>query len=640
MLRKGFLLVCFLGTLCSKALFAAPGDTTWVTLFDNVELNHYGNYPISATLPDGTTKYQKIRMHYILGRRACPGEQYCGSWDYTTKVYVLPDANTNLELMRVITPYATDWNVNRKHTYTTDVTDYYPVLKNTQDFRFVYEGYSWGFTVSVKLEFIEGNPPRDVLDISPLYDGYFTYGHPTQSIETQLIAKDFNVQPGVVSANVINTISGHGMDPLQNCAEFCSKYYDLKVNNSAVERIQVWKDDCGHNALAAQTGTWVFDRAGWCPGEQVYPINHTIATTQLSSQTIKLDMDFQPYNANTTNNLGGYAISSHLFQYGAYNYSKDLAIEKIIAPSNDENEVNRNAICGRPIVLLKNNGQTAITSAKLKYHLQGSSSPFFATWNGNLAFNQLVEFELDQSARAFLGNESNVFIVEIVEVNGTPGDDNSHNNRLTSKFTHVEEWFNGMRIDFRTNKATDANTGFNETTWKIVDPEGNVVKERKNLANDTRYIDTLNLPQGCYTFIVSDSGCDGISWWYYPNYPVNPGNGTLRLMKHTNGTLKNINGDFGCEMRIGFTVGQLLSVNNLSGELEKAILQPNPAKEMIQVLFAKPTQGLLTVSDVSGRLVKSMLVDGDHQTIGLEDLQNGVYLISVNGSFVGRFVKQ
>lgn len=85
------IVIYFLLTIAiAPELFANPGDTTWVTIYNLRKITQWGNYDTSAVLPTGKT-YRKIRLHYILGRYACPsGTQYCGSWDYTTQVYVKP----------------------------------------------------------------------------------------------------------------------------------------------------------------------------------------------------------------------------------------------------------------------------------------------------------------------------------------------------------------------------------------------------------------------------------------------------------------------------------------------------------------------------------------------------------------------
>ena len=59
--------------------------------------------------------------------------------------------------------------------------------------------------------------------------------------------------------------SGHGQ-----AGEFTPNIsYTAKVNGNLVGGNPIWKDDCGFNAIWPQGGTWIFDRANWCPGEAV-----------------------------------------------------------------------------------------------------------------------------------------------------------------------------------------------------------------------------------------------------------------------------------------------------------------------------------------------------------------------------------
>ena len=34
---------------------------------------------------------------------------------------------------------------------------------------------------------------------------------------------------------------------------------------------KIWRDDCYKNPTPGQYGTWRYSRAGWCPGDIVYP---------------------------------------------------------------------------------------------------------------------------------------------------------------------------------------------------------------------------------------------------------------------------------------------------------------------------------------------------------------------------------
>lgn len=625
--KMALLLVCL---LFMKNVSAAPGDTTWVTSFENLDINHYGNFDISAQFPTNKT-YRKIRMHYILGRKSCPaGEQYCGSWDYTTSVVAMPANKDSVELTRIITPYATNWPTTRKHDYIVDVTDYAILLNGNLDLRYIYEGYSWGFTLTLKFEMIEGTPPRNVLEIKNVYDDYYTYGSNTNPIENKLTAKSFTLPANAIKAEIKNVISGHGMDN-DGCAEFCSKYYQQKINGTLLEQKQLWKNDCGMNNIYPQTGTWLFDRANWCPGEAVYPFVHTLPNSITGGSTFTADIDMEPYIGGNQSNLGGFNIASQLFVFGANLRQVDASIEAIISPSDDPNYARLNTTCSQPIIRVKNNGATAITSIKFAYTLRNSGIVLNHTWTGNLAFNKEEVIEFPSDFGIFALNQSNRFDVSIVKVNGTAGDEDLTNNDYTTLFKHVAMYPNNFKIEFKTNQA---GSNISETSWKIYDVNGNVVRSRENCAKGTTYMDTINLPAGCYTFVMKDGNCDGISWWYYPNYPVNPGNGSLRFVKPVgSASIKSVNGDFGCEYRESFTIDAPLSMDDVEGALPIEIY-PNPANDQIRVQFPMTLSALsYQLLDASGKVIRTVndAAKGvDNINISVNDLQAGIYFIAWN----------
>jgi hypothetical protein len=359
-MKKTFFMLLLAVTLIPET-FSNPGDTTWVTIYNLRKITQYGNYDTSAVLPTGKT-FRKIRLHYILGRYACPGgTQYCGSWDYTTQVYAKPANADTVEIARIITPYATDWlTANRTHDFVVDVTDYSSILNGNLDFRYKYDSYSWGFTLTLKLEMIEGTPPMNALSVKNIYDGYYSYGNTSAPIENYLIEKEYQYNTPATKAFIKNTISGHGSDD-NGCGEFCSKYYDLKINGSAVSQKQLWKSDCGLNDISPQTGTWLYERANWCPGQIVYPINHDISSITSASSNFSVNIDMEPYTSPTQSNTGGYNIVSQLISYSAPNFNTDVSIEDIISPTNDPNYARSNNSCVNPKIKIKNTGTDPIT---------------------------------------------------------------------------------------------------------------------------------------------------------------------------------------------------------------------------------------------------------------------------------------
>ncbi len=619
-----------LAALLASDLSANPGDTTWVTIYNLRKITQYGNYDTSAVLPTGKT-YRKIRLHYILGRYACPsGSQYCGSWDYTTHVYARPAGADSVEIARVITPYATDWLAqNRKHDYIVDVTDYASILKGNLAFRYAYDGYSWGFTLTLKMEMIEGTPTMNALSAKNIYDGYYAYGKTADPIESHLTAKPFQYSNPVAKVFVKNLISGHGSDDT-GCSEFCSKYYDLKINGTAISQKQLWRSDCGKNDVYPQTGTWVYERANWCPGNVVNPITHDISSNTSAGSTFSVDIDMEPYTApNQGNASAGFGVNSQLISCSAPNYNLDVSLEDIISPSNDPNYFRSNNICSNPKVKIKNTGTATVNSVLFDYKLVGGQT-YNYTWNGTLNFLEEAIVDLGPSIAMFNGNESNQFQVSINKVNGS-ADQDSYNNTYNSTFTDVRSYPMPMVVYFSTNSSSSTvNPGYNESSWQILNDAGVVVASRMNNLNNKIFRDTINLPVGCYTFISNDDGCDGISWWANSA----GGTGTLRFSSNTTPqSYKTFNGDFGCQIMERFTVGYVLGVKETAKAVNTFQSFPNPASSLVNLLFdVSDYQDVsYTITDVSGKEVqagKFVNVSSTIYPINTTELGGGMYFVT------------
>ena len=639
---KKTLLLLILSGLLAADLSASPGDTTWVTIYNLRKITQYGDIDTSAVLPTGKT-FRKIRLHYILGRYACPaGTQYCGSWDYTTEVYVKPAGADTVEIARVITPYATDWLAsNRSNDYVVDVTDYASVLKGNLDFRYRYEGYSWGFTLTLKLEMIEGTPPMHALAVKNVYNGYFAYGKTADPIENHLIAKPFQYTNPASKAYLKNIISGHGSDD-NYCSEFCNNYYNLKINNSQVSQKQLWRNDCGKNDIFPQTGTWVYERANWCPGNIVTPLVHDLSSLTTAGSTFSVDMDMEPYTSpNQSNASAGFNIVSQLITYSAPNYELDVSLEDIIAPSNNPNYARSNNVCSNPKVKIKNTGNTPVTSVVFNYKLKGGNT-YSYTWTGNLNFLEETIVDFGPNGSMFNFNNSNEFQVSVSTVNGNT-DQNSFNNTYSSTFVDVRSYTSPFVVYFSTNtSASTTNPGFNESSWKILDETGTVVASRLNNLNSKIFKDTVSLPSGCYTFIANDDGCDGISWWANPS----AGNGVLRFTSVASPAVyKTFNGDFGCQITERFTVGYLLGVKDVPKTVNTFQVYPNPASDQVNLLFdVSDYQDVkYSITDVSGKEIQTGTFDrvsSTIYTINTSALVNGMYFVTCRFSKGDTIIKK
>lgn len=618
-------LLCF--TLTD--LQANPGDTTWVTVWNKRWLDHYGAYDTTATFPTGK-QFRKIRLHYILGRYACPGSpQYCGSWDYTTQIFARHAGMDSVEVARVITPYATDWLTKGiTHDYIVEVTDYAKALDGQTGLRFHYSGYSWGFTITLKIEFIEGVPPMDVQNVRNIYKGYFPYGNGNNPIENYLTAKTFSYNMFTGYALVKNFVSGHGADG-GNCAEFCSKYYQLKLNGTMLSQKQLWRTDCGLNQVYPQTGTWIYDRANWCPGAVVWPIYHDITANTTANQNFTVDVDMQPYSMQ--NPSAGYEWSSQLVEYAKPNHTLDVSLEDVITPNTDLNYVRNNPACNNPKVLIKNTGTSTVTSVEMQYGYPGGTMMTF-TWTGSLNFLDTTTVLMPPSNQVMNNTVTAAWQVSITAVNGV-ADQNKFNDVYNVSVAPVVAYPDTMVVKFYTNKSQIAG-GYNESNWQIVDDFNSVVYSRTQNSITTLYIDTIVLYPGCYRFQISDDGCDGLSWWANSA----GGSGSCKFEKRTGGNIYSFPVDIGCGFEKSFIVKARVKDPDTTAVAGRALLNsvevfPNPAaaEAWLKIDLELPQSLKFTISDVTGKTVQSQQYDkiqNLYQRIDLSSLPGGVYIVS------------
>jgi hypothetical protein len=628
----------FILVIAACDLIANPGDTTWVTVFNQRKLTAYGNVDTTASFPVNK-RHRKIRLHYIIGTYVCPGNpQYCGEWDYTAPVFALPPAKDSVEIARVITPYSKSWiQTGKQHDYVIDVTDYSSVLTGTTGIRYRFEGYSWGFHITLKFEMIEGIPPMDAISVDNIYTGYFTYGSSTNPIENKLV-------PTVLTyttprAFIKNTVTGHGADAT-GCSEFCNKYYQLLIDNNQLSQNQLWRTDCTVNQEFPQDGTWLFSRGNWCPGAVVNPIYHDLWGATVPNTSFTADINMQPYT--TGNPSGGYNFQTQLVSYSAPNHLTDASIEVIVSPTFDHDFRRDNPACINPRIKLKNVGENALNSVVFEYGLTGLV-PSTYTWVGTLNFLSETEVEFPPSATVMSQTTSLPFFVRILDVNASGQDENSYNDIYRSMSRPVSVYTGTFVIKTQTNGGTNSATGKNQTSWTLYDETGAIVAQRTLMNNNTTYSDNVNLSTGCYKFVVEDAACDGFSWWYYQYYTQNPGNGSLRFTNPVNfSIIYDVNGDMGCGLTKYFYVGEAPPPPppDALEEWTKSAsvgVYPNPATNEAFLYLTLPNLVSMRyeVTDVTGRMLFTKdlgAVTEATERIDLSNMANGVYLVRVIGN--------
>lgn len=558
-------LIAFFLLLCG-VLSAAPGDTTVVNVHNATHMSWYGNYDAWGVFPPVGTSWRKILMHYKL---SCPSTG-CSDWDYTTQIFASADSTQFWELGRMITPYGGSYSLSWNNTITYDVTDFAPILHDSLLLRAFYSGWSDGFAVTLRFEFIEGIPPRNVTSITNMWNGNFSYGVSGDPIEGHVNYKPIVKDPGAVAARLRFTPTGHGADGT-NCAEFCSKWYQVKTSGTTLHTQSIWKNDCGMNPLFPQAGTWIYDRANWCPGDVGYTFLHDV-TSAMGADSVRLDVDFEPYTMVGTSSTPIYTVESQLVQYGPINHTLDVEITEIVSPNNRSRWFRDNPTCDKPQVRLQNSGSTNLSSFMIYYGVEGGTMNAY-NWTGTLNFGQEILVSLPSMSFSAASDPDN-FIVYVDSPNGMT-DEYHLNDTMRSTFNKVEILPNKFEIYWKTNNRPS------ETSWKIYNSSGTIVKQSSPfLTAATTYRDTTILGPGCYTFHMIDSDKDGL--YFFNN---SDGTGWLRFQQ-ANGTstlIKQVPNDFGTAVWYRFEITTALDVKPALLYENFMDVYPNPARDLLNL---------------------------------------------------------
>ncbi|MGD1844736.1 MAG: T9SS type A sorting domain-containing protein [Salibacteraceae bacterium] len=519
---------------------------------------------------------------------------------------------SKVEILSFVTPYGINLDLGMEgKTYAFDVTDFGPVLKGTK--RFTMErGGQFQEEMDIKFMYITGTPPRDVLDIQQIWR--------VDSRNYTSIINDDSFEPRDVPTRadgkhfkVRSIITGHGQE-----GEFIPQqhYIDIYGGNDEYVR-QVWTE-CSENPVYPQGGTWIYDRAGWCPGFPSDVAEYEITSMVTPGQTVNID--YGMYSATGTSR---YIVNNQLVTYGDINHNLDAAIDDIIAPSKNVFHARLNPICDNAVVRIKNTGATVLTSAEIVYGVEGRD-PQTVNWQGNLSFMETSEVHLPMNHEFNWNGSSATFTVRIQKPNGG-ADEYAQNDALSTTYEIPPTYPGEVVLWFSTNNAAS------ESSYSVRNAvTGQVLYNRAGMMNSTLYRDTMSLPYGCYTLEVFDSDQDGIDF-----FANNDGTGSIRLRENGGPILENFDGDYGAGFKHNFTVGYTVDVPELNTEAVFKVF-PNPSRGIFNFEIDGFDNQLLTLEVYSalGQLVhQKNVANPGHlmvETLHLEGLPAGVYIVKLN----------
>ncbi len=514
------------------------------------------------------------------------------------------------EIMSFVTPYGIGLNMGPDgKTWLFDVTDFLPVLQGSK--RMTMErGGQHQEDMDIKFHFVVGTPARDVVDIQSLWRTE-SRGYTSIVNDQYFPPRDVTMNPNAEAYKVRTAITGHGQE-----GEFIPREHFVDLDGGANEfQWSVWTE-CSENPIYPQGGTWIYDRAGWCPGAPT-DLNEFDITSMVSPGAVHT-FDYGMTGAAGTSN---YIVNNQLVSYGAPNHTLDASIVDIKNPSNYVEYFRTNGICQEPTVVLRNTGSTTLTEATIEYWVNGSASPQSYTWNGSLGFLDEIEVVLPTPSALWndlSGTGTNKFYARVTNPNGG-SDEYAFNDQYVTEFEVPEVVPSNMWIEFRTNNAAQ------ESSYELLDDAGNVLLFRNGMTNATTYRDTFELGYGCYQFNVYDSGDDGIDFW-----ANNDGTGFVRFRQVGAGVVKTFEGDFGGTIVYNFTVDYPLSYEEFN-DTYAVELYPNPANDKFTLAAGSISEAEVQLINQMGQEIEApMTTSLDEITFDASELPSGIYLVKLN----------
>ncbi len=601
------LVIC--SVLFSNTLFAREGDTTIVNFYTKYDVQQYlgPQWHKSFKEIDPKKKYKKAILKIDLG---CASYGCC-AWDYTfrgyfgkkkagidsailtsdsPKTYRYYPNSENWEVARLITPYSSymrlgtnGYNSNWSHPYTFDVTDFLPLLKDSICFAAHTGGWDnkgkFGFSISVNLILIEGKAEAIPIKVEKIYEDGYVYKSKNE-FDSITKSHKFFVNKENPFVKFKSIISGHDAQ-----GEFTPIDYYIKLNGVEIFKKRLWKENCDKTYIQPQSGTWIFSRTNWCPGEKIIEEEIDLSPFLKKNDSNEVDISFgyfppktdSPYHAN-------YVIAGYLIYYESI-IMNDVALDAIIAPNSDPNFKIDNAICLNPKIRIKNIGQKAAKELYIDYWVDAKNKQTYI-WRGEIKNSEIKEIELPQMSWKGTDTKSPIFYCSIQK---NQYNSSFWNDLLASKFNLVDQLpSEKIILEFKSSSGEQKN----KNKIKLVNASNQVVFEKEYFGDSKTYLDTIQVPKNCYKLTLIDSNSeyecgDGLSFWFSNHKPISKdsfgyGNtpGSFRILNAKDQSeLKKFNPDFGGLIMYQFSTHSLFD-ENLNEIKNKYILQNQALKKI------------------------------------------------------------
>lgn len=548
MRRNGFIGKILTLSLLFSGVISAQ-DTVKVIFYQDSNIQQFRGvewHRIAQKIPRGN--YSKAILQIDLG---C-ATYGCCAWDYTYRGFfsekISDSSFKDIEVARLITPYSSFMRKGRYgydstwvHPYVYDVTDYLPLLRGDS---LIYSASTggwddkgkFGFKHTVTLYLIKGDTLPNPVRVIPAFQNNYRYNDSSQ-MDSVIQPFKFRLRKGENYAKLRTIITGHDQE-----GEFSPIQFYVKLNGKQIYQKRLWKTDCDKNPIQPQSGTWIFSRTNWCPGEKVNEIEVHLPDL-MSYEDNEVEIVFGKIQTESKKINALYSVESHIITY-EYKDSFDVALVDIISPSGNPNYRMYNPTCSKLQLLVKNEGTEMVDKIIVKGE-DNQSLDFRYNFDTKLMPYQSEIFTIP------LDSKTNYYKLTLEKNNqnrNTKNDIKVSNGLTTNSWRTKSYIFEIATTNDSSNNVLVLRNGNEDTILK---------KDYFN--NKTTYRDTIQLVPNCYHLELFDYDknyeCgDGLSFWY-----------SSRVMKKTSGIfkiydtntgklLKVFNPDFGGKINYEFRV--------------------------------------------------------------------------------------
>ena len=269
-----------------------------------------------------------------------------------------------------------------------------------------------------------------------------------------------------------------------------------------------------------------------------------------------------------------------------------------------------------PSVLLRNNGNEDLTSLTIHYQANEGSPDTF-DWIGTLAF--LEEETVELPLIYFTPAEENNLKIYSENPNGNP-DQYPLNDTIFHLIPEADITPSLVTLFFRCDNNPE------ETTWKLLDSEGNVVYEGGPYSTSGHtFTEEFELDDlSCYQFYVYDGGGNGLN---------SPGFFAL-FHGSTNYILQGM-GDFGAVIGTDFSTDNSTGLDDIAMNADVEVY-PNPFSDYTNIAFTTRKVSHIRVNMYN--VFEELVYQSDEGILGSgkqlikidgEDFENGVYFVQL-----------